>query len=43
MMLADHHNRYDFSGWNTFVTVLIVSCVVVGVMMKRLLDEDEQA
>lgn len=41
-MLADHHNRYDFSEWNIFITVLLVSCVLIGVLIKRLQDREDE-
>lgn len=43
-MLADHHNRYDFTQWDIFITIMFAVCVVVGVIVKRLLeDQDETA
>lgn len=41
MIFADHHNRYDFTEWNILVTVLLVACVVVGWMVKKLLKNEE--
>lgn len=43
-MLADHHNRYDFTSWNIFITILFATCVIVGVIIKQgMKDEDETA
>lgn len=41
-MLADHHNRYDFSEWNILITVVGVLCVVLGVLIKRLQKREDE-
>lgn len=35
-LLADHHNRMDTSELDSFFVVLVVVCVVVGFIVKRL-------
>ena len=35
-LLADHHNRLDTSELDSFFVVLVVVCVVVGFIVKRL-------
>lgn len=41
LLIADHHNRYDFTAWNVFMAVLLIVCVGVGVLVKNLLDDEE--
>lgn len=43
-MLADHHARYDFTSWDIFITILFASCVIMSVVVKRVMNgEDETA
>jgi nitrate reductase gamma subunit len=41
-MLADAHNRYDTTSVDIFITLLLVSCVVIGVLIKRMLNDESQ-
>lgn len=40
-MIADHHNVVDTTMWNVFAVVLVVVCVGVGLLVKNMLDDEE--
>lgn len=41
-MIADHHNRYDFGEWNIFAVVVLLMCLGVGILLKKLLDYENK-
>lgn len=40
-MLADAHNRYNTTSVDILITLLLVSCVIVGVLVKRVMEREE--
>ena len=40
-MLADAHNQYNATSVDIFITLLLVSCVIVGVLVKRVTNDEE--
>lgn len=41
LLIADHHNRYDFTQIDVFFAVLLIVCVGVGILVKNLLNDEE--
>lgn len=40
-MIADHHNVVDTTMWDVFGVFLVIVCVGIGMMVKNLLDDEE--
>ena len=39
-MLADAHNQYNTTSADILITLLFVSCVIVGVLVKRVMESE---
>jgi len=39
MMIADHHNRYDFGEWTPIVAIAVVACATLGFILKMIYDD----
>lgn len=41
LLIADHHNVVDTTMWDIFAVVMALTCVGVAVLVKKLLNDEE--